>query len=223
MVYYFTELHKLDKEFIKKVMPLLPKDRRNKTERIKKGRDRYLSIIAYVLLFFGLKKEGIILSDTSFQYNEFGKPHFGGVKPVSFNLSHCKLGAACAISSETVGMDIQEIIPINTLILKKVCSDKEIMSIKGSKKPGSEFTLLWTRKESYLKATGKGISEAFREINFGIDKKGNVYKGGFLLTSNIYENYVITVCSLEKKSQCFIEVSIESMRNFIDVNQRLNQ
>ncbi|MFL0195055.1 4'-phosphopantetheinyl transferase family protein [Clostridium sp. WILCCON 0269] len=223
MVYYFTELHKLDKEFIKKVMPLLPKDRRNKAKRIKKERDRYLSIVAYVLLFFGLKKEGIILSDTSFQYNEFGKPHFGGIKPVFFNLSHCKLGAACAISRETAGMDIQEILTINTFVLKKVCSNKEIMSIKGSKKPGSEFTVLWTQKESYLKATGKGISEALGEINFGIDKKGNACKDGFLLTSNIYENYVITVCSPERKSQCFIKVSIESMLDFIDMNQRLNQ
>jgi len=211
LVYYSIGTNRLDEAFIKKVIPLLPLYRRTKAEAFTKEEDRNLSIAAHILLLYGLEREGIKLNDLGFEYNSFGKPYFAGDERIQFNLSHSGFGVACAISDEAVGVDIQKTIPVREPMLKRVCSTQEVMLVMASENPSIEFTKLWTMKESYLKAEGKGISKALAGINFINTGNNTAYRDGYFLTSCIGEDYTVTVCSRKEGNNLFEEVLIEDL------------
>jgi 4'-phosphopantetheinyl transferase len=101
-----------------------------------------------------------------FEYAAFGKPELksGSYLPeLSFNLSHSENIALFAIASEAhVGIDVEHIrydMEIGPLA-SRFFSEKEILAlerVKGEKQK-NVFFQFWTRKEAFLKATGKGLS-----------------------------------------------------------------
>lgn len=101
-----------------------------------------------------------------FEYTDFGKPVFGtnsDYKGLHFNLSHSANFALCAITqSREVGIDIERIrseISVDQIV-RRFFSPSEIRSIEmlHEEKRNQLFFQYWTRKEAFLKATGKGLS-----------------------------------------------------------------
>jgi phosphopantetheinyl transferase len=93
-------------------------------------------------------------------YGEHGKPYFMNSE-LFFNYSHCKFGAVCALGDCENGVDIQEIRTVRPSLIKRVCCDSEIRSIKSDE----DFIRIWVMKEAYSKFTGRGLSEGFRSID----------------------------------------------------------
>ena len=215
MIYLFDEVELLNEEFIDKSIALLSPDRKTKLQNLRNLKDKKMSVAAYLLLFYGLNRESSIPVEMVFNYGEYGKPYITNEDKLYFNLSHCRLGAVCAIADEEVGIDIEEITPINDLIVKKVCSEKEIRSIRDSKNPSTEFTKLWTMKESFVKSVGIGINEALDSINFEVITSKKSKRGSYCLLSNIFENYVITVCRTGKIDNTIEKISYKSLRDII--------
>lgn len=102
--------------------------------------------------------------DISFYYNQHGKPelHTHGQEPLHFNISHSHGLALCAVTSCPIGVDIERIrtdFP-HSEIAEKFFSPHEnavLRSLPSNLQPKAFFTC-WTRKEAYIKATGKGLS-----------------------------------------------------------------
>jgi 4'-phosphopantetheinyl transferase len=84
-----------------------------------------------------------------------------------FNISHSGDFVLIAISNSEVGVDIEKINPDFSYkeILKSNFSKEEIDFIQHSVHPIESFYLLWTRKESLVKATSKGLSENLNLIS----------------------------------------------------------
>lgn len=154
MVYYFAEIEKIDDSFIREAYSIISNERKLKAAMFKHKRDKYLSLAVYLLLIYSLKKEFYIPDDINFKYGKNGKPYFKNNEQLFFNLSHTKCGVACGISTNEIGVDIQEIADVNELVMKKVCSPEELINIRCSQNPAIEFAKLWTMKESYLKCIG---------------------------------------------------------------------
>ena len=82
---------------------------------------------------------------------------------------------ACAIADFEIGLDIQCIRPVSMPLVRRFFSETELRKIEKSKHPDELFTLLWSLRESYWKATGRGIAAdqnvaVFEDENsFGID------------------------------------------------------
>ncbi|TGE38958.1 4'-phosphopantetheinyl transferase superfamily protein [Desulfosporosinus fructosivorans] len=211
MVYYFDEIESLDEKFLNRSKLLLSQERMMKVDRLGNNRDKILSILAYLLLLYGLKKEGRDTSLMEIRYNEYGKPFLWNTDSVCFNLSHCIEGAACVISTFEVGIDIQEIRPVNDSILKKVCSQTEIKTIKAAINMDAEFTRYWTMKESFLKAIGTGIINDLKIITFDEIGKNQAYRLGYNINTFSEKRFILAVCTkgniridLEKVSlDCF--------------------
>lgn len=76
-----------------------------------------------------------------------------------FNVTHAGEMIMIAVSTQDVGADIEFIDPLfgfdEVLDFAFTQSEKEF--IRGSSSPRSSFYEIWSRKESLLKATGKGI------------------------------------------------------------------
>lgn len=92
-----------------------------------------------------------------------GKPYLPG-SALHFSLSHSGSFAACAISDHPVGLDLERRGRLSDALLRRSFSPEEQALIRAAEDPDHLFTLLWTGKESYVKATGQGILFPLRNI-----------------------------------------------------------
>ncbi len=89
-------------------------------------------------------------------FYEGGKPFLPGCG-LYFSLSHSGDIAACALSDRPVGLDLEREGRFSASLLRRCFSQAEQDAVLRSPNPDAAFAELWTRKESYLKATGEGI------------------------------------------------------------------
>lgn len=89
---------------------------------------------------------------------KFGKPYIKELPEVHFSISHSGIWWCCAIADKTVGLDVQEKRTRNQeKLARRFFHPDEVAWLE---KHGFEhFCRLWTYKESYVKFTGKGLTE----------------------------------------------------------------
>lgn len=138
-----------------------------KSERFYKDidRDRYIiyrSILKIILASHTkLEVQNINLN---IDFNK--KPYLASHPWLFFNISHSEDYAVIAISNKKVGIDIEYMREDFkfTNLLPDIYDDDEILSIENSPNKKQAFYTLWTRKEAFVKALGKGIDEDFKYI-----------------------------------------------------------
>jgi len=96
-----------------------------------------------------------------FRYGLHGKPALSPARPApNFNLSHSGGLAALVIASCHVGIDIEEVRPVDGAVAERFFSAGENAALRGLR--GADwrdaFYRCWTRKEAVVKALGKGLS-----------------------------------------------------------------
>lgn len=162
--YLFEQEELVPDNFIKKVLPLLPEERRKKALRYRNCIDRNNNVLTYLMLKIALK-ECYQITDFTIQYGRYGKPFLKEFPNVFFSISHCKCGCVVVVADELIGVDIQNIVPFSWDVAERVCCSKEIDILKQSTQREREFIRMWTMKESFLKMTGEGISGNLKSIN----------------------------------------------------------
>lgn len=160
---------------------LVDRERLQKTERLKQHEDRLRCLACGLLLQYAVEHmygennthpvsgwtclsvqdllEGISQRrDFQFHYGRWGKPYLTGGP--FFSLSHSGEYAACAISEEEVGLDVQRMrkIPYDRLA-QRFFPEREWKALLACEEAGRDelFYRLWTRKEAYGKFTGEGL------------------------------------------------------------------
>lgn len=115
-------------------------------------------------------------AEIRFRYDKNGKPEIADAQNSSglrFNVSHSSGLAVIAVSSgRAVGVDIERIDrKIDCLeIARRFFSKREcqaLLAISASERQRAFFAC-WTRKESFLKATGEGISYCLAEFSVSV-------------------------------------------------------
>jgi 4'-phosphopantetheinyl transferase len=104
--------------------------------------------------------------DWAFVKNQYGRPRLadGQVKkPLHFNLSHTSGMVVCAVSSsEKIGIDVERVDREMDYVslAHQVFADGEITKLIScnSMEKREVFFSLWTLKEAYIKARGRGFS-----------------------------------------------------------------
>ncbi|MGB0909642.1 MAG: 4'-phosphopantetheinyl transferase family protein [Nitrospirales bacterium] len=111
----------------------------------------------------------------SFAQEAHGKPYLLSptTPPFSFNISHSNDMALFAVTLKNlVGIDIEyhrKKVNVPSLI-QRICSteEKEILMALSPTEQKRGFFACWTRKEAYVKATGKGITIPFTTITVSL-------------------------------------------------------
>ena len=140
------------------------------------------------LSFFVLKKM-LELFDIEFMnvsYTENGKPYFKD-SDIHFNYSHSKNYIVVAISTTSLGVDIEERIVTDSV------SDLYLGSARGRDKLKN-----WVLKESYVKLEGSGL-KIFRDVD--VNKITSNYKlidGGDYMCSIMYNGSKRRFVNLQK-------------------------
>lgn len=132
--------------------------RREKTDRYRKLSDRLQSLGAELLLRYGLKRAGLSPMPGIFETGRYGKPYLPG-NELFFNLSHSADWVLCAVSESEIGCDIERIRDIPLRAARRF-AEEEYGDIRnsGEEEKLVKFFRYWTLKESFLKATGRGMS-----------------------------------------------------------------
>ena len=162
--YVFTDFDSVSDELLEKMIHLLPSDRKEKALRCRKTEQRKASVIAYFLLIYGFRELGIADIPVFF-YGQYGTPYLKNNPEVFFNISHCNEGCMCVISDKEIGCDIQEIRLYSHDVALRACCAEELTAIEAADDEADIFTEIWTKKESYIKKTGKGVNNNFILIN----------------------------------------------------------
>ena len=127
----------------------------------------------------------------------FNKPYLPEYPMVQFNLSHCKGMVACIISSKAVGIDVEPIRPFHPAVMRKVCSHEEQKLIEEASCQEESFFRLWTLKESYIKAVGKGLRLSMKQVCFQWTPDGQIISNQpeYQFRQVILENqFILSIC-----------------------------
>ncbi len=154
---------------------VLSEDERERALRFRPGdsRNRFITARGYMRIILG-SYLNIPPGDVAFEYSEHGKPAIAsesGQKEISFNLSHSRNLALCAVSAKgEVGIDVEYIRPIlrPEKILERFFSpgEREYFRSRPETMRSKAFMSLWTIKEAYSKAVGTGFSSNLKNLDF---------------------------------------------------------
>ena len=136
-------------------------------------------------------------------FGEKGKPHIGNLSDVHFNISHSGNYVVCAVSKTEVGIDVERIRKVNLRIAERFFSHSEIHDLMARDEADRMhyFITLWTIKESYLKAIGRGLTQHLN--SFTIITKGKYYQltgnkeaeGYRVETHQLNQEYMMAFCT----------------------------
>ena len=168
---------------------LMPPHRREKIDRLRIESGKRLSLGAGVLLRHALASRGIEYSSVRVETTSLEKPYLPDYPNLHFSLSHSGSRVLCVTSDIPCGCDVEELgrgaknlvtrfyspeeqsycLPtsVNTDdddFQRFYSPEEQSCCLSGTADTNDDFqyrfTRVWTRKESYLKATGEGFSRS---------------------------------------------------------------
>lgn len=147
--------------------------RQKKVERLQLRKSKNLSLGAGLLIKEGLSMFGLSEKDALLSFGENGKPYFSSHRNIFFNISHSGNMAACVFSDKEIGLDIEKVDVPDFKVAEKYFTENEKNYIQLHPSPvlkNQAFYKIWTLKESFVKATGKGLSIPFYDFEITVDK-----------------------------------------------------
>ncbi|MCG9793499.1 4'-phosphopantetheinyl transferase family protein [Flavobacterium algicola] len=101
-----------------------------------------------------------------FEYGANKKPYLANHPKIHFNISHAEDFAVIAVSSKEIGIDVEYLDKQFDYIdlIPDIFTNDAANSITTTHNQKEQFYKLWTRKEAFVKAIGKGIDEGFKEV-----------------------------------------------------------
>lgn len=139
--------------------------------------DRQRSLRAYSLAVTGaMRLYGRPACDLRIDSSPGGKPCFAPAARLLFNCSHSGDWVVCALAAagegiEAVGIDIEQIDAQPDYAVARFFHSGERAWLEAAAQAGraEAFYRLWTLKESYIKALGRGLSEPLDsfQVRFG--------------------------------------------------------
>ncbi len=185
------------------------------------------SLLAEILVRWQIcKKLGISNREIAFETNQYGKPYLKDIKDYHFNVSHSGDWVIMAQHNTPIGVDVEQIKPMEMNIAKRFFSEREYNDLmdKAESQQLSYFFQLWSLKESFIKAIGKGLSMPLDSFSFSINNEG---KKITLYPEEIYTNYYFKMYNIDpcyKMALCTNdENAIPDEVSFISINELYKQ
>ena len=218
-IYGVKSNYKIDSFYFNILIDFLPNEERDRINKYLKWEDAQRGLVgkiltrAIIINRYGFKNEEIY-----FSANRFGKPHLKGCQDFHFNISHSGEWVVCAIDSSPIGIDVEKINYTDLDIANRFFSKEEYRDLidLDEKYRLDYFFDLWSLKESYIKAQGKGLSIALD--SFSIRKRGDVIsikgndKSCYFKQYNIAPDYKLSVCA--RNNNLPIGVNIMELNEF---------
>ncbi|MBO0999169.1 4'-phosphopantetheinyl transferase superfamily protein [Bacillus sp. SD075] len=191
-------------------------ERQSRIKRLVKLDDAYRSLIGDLMVRFVLKERyGSVKEGLGWRTNSFGKPFLSKYPMFHYNISHSGEYVVCAMHDAEVGVDIEKIGPFDLQLAKGFFTEEEYKQVLEAEDGLSSFYDIWTLKESYIKAIGKGLSIPLHSLN--VRRQGMES----IQLTDVHSNVPITdftcrqymVDSEYRLAVCAYQVSAESFKD----------
>jgi len=169
------EIH--DPTLLAQFSALLSEDEARKNAAFHFASDRKSHLVTRALIRTVLSRYAPVQPcDWNFARNPYGKPAISNVGPetsrISFNVSHTRDLIALAVTREAcIGVDVEHIDahPELAALAGDVLAPDELSAFQQLPHQMQQRAFLrrWTLKESYVKATGAGLSLSFPKFSIG--------------------------------------------------------
>lgn len=161
--------------------------------------------------------------DIRYHFNAFGKPELAfPSEQIYFNLSHSEQLAALAVASSPVGVDIEQVKPLDDYLslTRHFLSANEHKYFEQLAVIDQQiaFYRAWTRKEAYIKVIGMGLSYPIEQVTISFDEHStliedranptNIHK--YSLFSFEHENYLGAVAFPKNYAVKITKISLPS-------------
>lgn len=154
----------------------LAADEQVRADRFRFARDRRRYVVTRGVLRTLLGRMlDVAPTEIRLQYGPEGKPslspaHGNVAKALQFNVAHSREVALLALAWETaLGVDVEYIRELSDAeqIARRFFSAQEVASFLATpaEQRRTAFFRIWTRKEAFIKATGKGLSQPLGAFN----------------------------------------------------------
>ncbi|EDK33565.1 4'-phosphopantetheinyl transferase family protein [Clostridium kluyveri] len=186
------------------LMSFISEEKLYRVKKFHRLEDLKRGVMSEILVRFILCKDFHVRNkDLSITKNYYGKPLLSYPESIHFNVSHSGYWIVCAVHNLPVGIDIEQIKPIDFSIAEHFFSESEYESIltsdEGPRLP--LFYEFWTLKESYIKAVGKGLYMALNSFNIKlcnddiqVEREGS-FEDYYFKQYDIDKNYKLSVCA----------------------------
>lgn len=170
MKWYKYDIQNLSNAEYNKWYSIMSEDKQRRVDRFRCVDDKERTVAGEILARKAIAEWcGVPAENIAFAKHEFGKPFAIGLD-VEFNISHSGNMVVCAVDDKPIGIDIEQIRPIDLSIAKRICTENELSYLFGHVPAEKEFVNtsdykiltrffeIWTAKEAYGKCIGNGIS-----------------------------------------------------------------
>lgn len=214
MLYFIDNIDLYGEKLFNEVKAYVSAERLEYAYRYRFFPDRLQSVLVYVLLRAALYREYGIIAFPEIKKSKYGKPFLCEYPDIHFSLSHCRKGVACVVSSGNAGTDIQEYSDYNSSVADFfMCREEKERTETGDRK--TEFTRIWTLKESFGKYTGRGICYDMKNMMI----PENVFTDGCISESYLFKEFVLSVTAEEvMKPQ---RISLSELKEILSHCERL--
>ncbi|MGS5019179.1 4'-phosphopantetheinyl transferase family protein [Paenibacillus sp. JJ1683] len=152
-------------------------EKQHKLDRFLHREDALRGLYADVLLRWLVCRQLKIPNvSLQFTYNAFGKPSLLNAPAFHFNVSHSGKWVVCAIDDHPLGIDIEQLRPIDFEVGRVCFSDTEYDALmqQDAESRLSYFYDLWTLKESFVKAEGQGLTLPLKSFSFELEARPSI-------------------------------------------------
>jgi len=199
---------------------LLSPYRQQKIAVLRHEKDKYRSLAAGLLLDRALGIYGLQEKSEEYEIGEWGKPVLKYHPQISFSLSHSGDYAICSVGDGPLGNDIEQIKAGRLAVADHFFAEEELAWLYDTETDADKnlrMFRLWTMKESFIKATGRGMSLPLREFAIHVDEAsgrarvrhsfdGNYY---FLREYQEIGGYCTAVCCQGKGDMAYSMMPVE--------------
>lgn len=194
---YVLDLSRYGEGKWRNFLPLLPPERRRQVECCRFEVDQCRTAGAGWLLRYGLEQAGVPFAQQRFVKNQWGKPVLEGRADLHFNLSHSGGWAVCAVSDSPVGVDVE--LPRCSLDLARRFfrpEELEGMELLPWQTRRDRLNRLWTAKEAFSKAEGRGLSLGLASFSVMLTEDGARLEQTQLPQGYRLHEYVLHPCRM---------------------------
>lgn len=192
---YGLDLNRLSGDRWRELLPMLPPQRRKQAESCRFEEDRIRAVGAGWLLRYSLEQAGVPAQLQRFVRNDWGKPALADREDLFFNLSHSGSWAVCAVGDQPVGVDV-ELPRCSIALARRHFRPEEVDRLEQLpwQTQKDELNRLWTAKEAFSKALGRGLTVKMDSFAVGLSPEGAKLEQDLSELPYVLHEYVLHPC-----------------------------
>jgi len=194
---------KLNSKELKSLLRFISPEKKKVIGNYYREEDRLRSLVADLLIrMVVMQRCGFENHEIGFGQSANGKPILAGTEGFHFNASHAGDWVVCAFDIAEIGVDVERVKTANLSISRSFFTEEEHNDICNAPDSNDRFFDYWTLKESFIKHSGKGLTQAlnsftilFSENPIRVALEGKLLENVFLKQYSLDEAHKLSVCA----------------------------